>query len=89
MNEIQLKIYEIVKANIEKEESYIINADTDLITVGLDSIAFIKCIVALEEEFGIEISDEDLWMPTMNTIQKMTDKVETALVRSANKKWLT
>lgn len=43
----------------------------DLRELGLDSVAFIKMVVALEEECGREVGDEYLLLDAMNTIEKI------------------
>ena len=45
--------------------------DEDLSAIGIDSIAFIAIIVALEEEFDCEIPDEKLLVSEMNTVNKI------------------
>ncbi len=47
--------------------------DVDLTQLGLDSILFIKTIVALEEEFEVEVPDSKLLIAEMNTAQKIWD----------------
>ena len=53
--------------------------DKDLSVVGIDSLAFIRFVVALEEEFNIEFPDEKLLMSEMNTVSKILNVVETIL----------
>lgn len=43
----------------------------DLRELGLDSVAFIKMVVALEEASGREVDDEYLLLDAMNTIEKI------------------
>lgn len=43
----------------------------DLRELGLDSVAFIKMVVALEEASGREVEDEYLLLDEMNTIEKI------------------
>ena len=43
----------------------------DLRELGLDSVAFIKMIVALEEATEKEVDDEFLLLDSMNTIEKI------------------
>lgn len=50
--------------------------DEDLRELGLDSIAFIKMVLAIEETFGKEISFEHLLLDAMNTIQKILKVVQ-------------
>ena len=45
----------------------------DLREFGLDSVAFIKMVVALEEAFDKEVDDEYLLLDEMNTIEKIEE----------------
>ena len=45
----------------------------------MDSIAFIHIVVALEEEFDIEIPDEYLLLTEMNTISKIAEVISATL----------
>ena len=47
--------------------------------LGLNSMATIEIIVGLEEEFGIEVPDEDLRVELFDSVQTMADYVCTAL----------
>lgn len=72
MNEIVVnKIIEIVNENIDKLKITSDQINDDLTQLGMDSITFIRIIVALEEEYGVEIPDEYLSMTELNTILKM------------------
>lgn len=51
------------------------NIDDKLTDLGMDSILFIQIVVALEEAFEIEIPDEKLLIPEMNSINKMLDVI--------------
>ena len=53
--------------------------EEDLSILGMDSIAFIHIVVALEEEFDIEIPDEYLLLTEMNTISKIAEVISAAL----------
>ena len=70
------EILRVVNTVLEKPLSQD-QAEAELPTLGIDSIAFIRTIVALEEEFDIEIPDEYLLLTEMNTISKMTDVIST------------
>lgn len=67
------KVIKIINDNIENEEISFENIDKNLTDMGIDSIAFIQIIVALEEEFECEFPDSKLLMSELNTIQKITD----------------
>lgn len=45
----------------------------DLREYGLDSVAFIKMIVALEDALETEVEDEFLLLDAMNTIEKIEE----------------
>jgi len=66
------KIIEIINIVIENDID-IDHVDDDLTHLGLDSISFIRIIVALEEDFEIEIPDEYLQLSEMNTVKKIED----------------
>ncbi len=85
MENLQEKICDIVKSNMMKGEMKELKFDTDLSTVGMDSIMFIRNIVAIEEVFEIEIPDDYLLISTMNTVEKITDIVKTVLEMQSNK----
>ena len=72
MKEITVeKVIEILNANIENAEVTEDKLDEDLSELGMDSITFIKIIVALEEEFECEIPDSKLLIGEMNTANKI------------------
>lgn len=84
MDELQKKVIEIVNANIEQAFLTSEQIDEDLSALGMDSITFIRVIVALEEAFDIEIPDEYLLITEMNTLSKMTDVISTVLDNQNN-----
>ena len=53
------------------EEAGAAGKQDDLRPLGLDSVAFIKVVVALEEATGKEVDDAYLLLDAMNTIEKM------------------
>ena len=77
-NEISEKVLDIIKTNIGIE-IYPWQFDEDLNVIGIDSISFIQIVVALEDNFEIEIHDEKLLMEEMGTFNKITMVVASAL----------
>ncbi len=71
-----LKVFNMNMDNMKVDTTQI---DKDLSVVGIDSLAFIRFVVALEEEFNIEFPDEKLLMSEMNTVSKILNVVETIL----------
>ena len=53
--------------------------EIELSTLDIDSIKFIHIIVALEENYHVEIPDEYLLITEMNTISKMSNVMKSIL----------
>ena len=53
-----------------------IDIDTSLADINLDSIKFIKIVVALEEKFDFEFDDEKLLITEFPTVKTMIEYVE-------------
>ena len=73
------KVLQIINCNMENTELSAKQIEEDLSILGMDSIAFIHIVVALEEEFDIEIPDEYLLLTEMNTISKIAEVISAAL----------
>lgn len=75
MRGIEEKVLKIVNSVIEDTEISIDQVDSDLSKLGMDSIAFIRMVIAIEEEFDIEVPDEYLLVPEINTMEKIINIV--------------
>lgn len=73
------RIVEILNANLEGRGITAQQADEDLTALGLDSIAFIRVVIGLEDGLGIEIPDEHLLLSEMNTISKIASVVSAVM----------
>ena len=69
-------IFDTIKANFDEEQFSNISLDTEMLSVGIDSITFITIIVSLEEKFGFEFDNEMLLITAFPTIKSMVDYVE-------------
>ena len=56
---------------IVSEQAGAAGKNDDLRELGLDSVAFIQMVVALEDASGKEVDDEYLLLDSMNTIEKI------------------
>ena len=67
---VKKAIVQSLKLNIEPDEI----ADDESLFEGLgaDSIAALEIVCALEEEFGIEVDDEDLRVELFDSVQAMS-----------------
>ena len=54
--EIEQKIFELIKKNIANEKMDILANLTDL---GINSITFVKILIAIENEYDFEFDDDD------------------------------
>lgn len=76
MTDIQKKALEVIVSNLDAKIADKVFLDTDFAGVGIDSITFIKVIVALEGEFNFEFDDEMLLITAFPTIRTMVEYVE-------------
>lgn len=67
------KVIEILNENLENIELNEALLDSDLTELGLDSLMFVQIIVALEDEFDLEIPDSKLMIGEMNTVSKIIE----------------
>ncbi len=58
------------------EEAGKAGKNDDLRELGLDSVAFIQMVVALEDASGKEVDDEFLLLDSMNTIEKIKRAIQ-------------
>ncbi|MFR8001708.1 MAG: acyl carrier protein [Hydrogeniiclostridium sp.] len=59
--------------------------EEDLLALGMDSILFIRVVVALEEAFSIEIPDEYLLMTELNTASKIVDVISAQIGKTGGR----
>lgn len=75
--EIIEKIKEIIRATLKGELDTTEITETTLLVdeVGINSIAAIEILVRIENEFEIEIDDEDLSVELIRTIATLADYI--------------
>ncbi|BCK01469.1 phosphopantetheine-binding protein [Anaerocolumna chitinilytica] len=73
MNDIIIKIIDIVNEVTEDTKITEESLEMSFEELGIDSIAFISIIISLEEEFCIEIPDENLLLSELNTVHKIAE----------------
>lgn len=66
------KILEAVNGCLKGTRITLEQSDEKLDKAGLDSIAFIRLVVTLEDEFNCRIPDEKLQMGEMDTLNKIS-----------------
>lgn len=72
-NVIRETVCNIITTNIEDITLTSADSKVDLSDLGMDSIRFVRMIVALEESFNVEIPAEYLIVSEMNTIEKIVN----------------
>ena len=60
LDEIEKSVIEIIKKSLNNKNVYV-NKESDLAAIGVDSISFVKIIVDIECEFGVEFDVEELF----------------------------
>lgn len=73
---VEGKVRAIISANCESKNANEISLDGNLQDMGINSISFIKLVLALEKEFGIEIDDENLIFDVFQTSRSIINYVE-------------
>jgi acyl carrier protein len=74
MKNIEQRIKKIIKEKLDIKEKNILNHSSFVEDLGADSLDTVELIMALEEEFNIEISDEEA--EKINTIQQSIEYIE-------------
>lgn len=69
-------VLKCIKSILKEEGFSSAKPDDDLVsTIGLDSLAFARIIVALEDEFNCTIPDSELFMSKLNTMNKISSAI--------------
>jgi acyl carrier protein len=74
MSSVQDKVFEIVCDQLTLDRSQVAPESSFLEDLGADSLDIVQLIMALEEEYHLEISDEDA--EKIRTIQDIVDYIE-------------
>lgn len=68
-NQLHTEVFEIVASLLNKEVSDMrLSMETNLLELGINSVDYIRIVVALESKLNIEFDDEDLNYERFNTI---------------------
>lgn len=79
--EIEQIIRDKLAEIVEIENVNAVSLDEDLKEYGMSSLNAIELVVALEMEFGIEFSEDDLQVDNLCTIQKLINVVKKYMER--------
>ena len=75
MSDIEARVKKIIAEQLGVEESQVTNAKAFVADLGADSLDTVELVMALEDEFGIEIPDEDA--EKISTVQNAIDYANT------------
>ncbi|MGA5691429.1 acyl carrier protein [Cytobacillus pseudoceanisediminis] len=75
--DIEQTIVDCIKPLIQAEQE--INATTNLLELGMDSMNFIRLVVSLEEEFDIEIPDEEILLVNFMNVDSILGVVQRSI----------
>lgn len=79
MSEVMVKVKKIVVEHLDVEENRVTPDASFVDALGADSLDIVEMVLAFEDEFGIEIPDEDA-----EKIQKVQDAVDYIIAKSGN-----
>jgi len=71
MSDIEVRVKKIIAEQLGVEEFQVTNEKAFVADLGADSLDTVELVMALEDEFGIEIPDEDA--EKINTVQNAID----------------
>jgi len=77
LNGTESKVMEILREQSEISDEIL--KESKLIDLGINSLSFIKIVVALEKEFDFKFDIEDLNIERFETISSISDYVEAKL----------
>lgn len=74
--DVQQQVIEIISKTLKLDN---LGSETKFEDTGADSIAFIKTVVTLEDEFNIEFEDDYLYTEVLPTIGAMIEYINSKL----------
>ncbi len=72
---VEEKVKKIFTENLVEFDIGEIDLNQNLIEQGVNSIIFIKVVIAIEKEFGFEFEDKDLNLDNFLNLDKLVDYV--------------
>lgn len=72
----ELIIREQLQEILEITNAFEITLEDDLREYGMDSLNAVELVASLEDKFGIEFNEEDLFVESLNSIQKLVDIIK-------------
>lgn len=77
------QIFEIIKEKVIEtldSDNTEVNEESNISQLGVSSIAYVKLLIFIEEEFDIMFDDDDLLMSDDITVKELAKKIESLII---------
>ena len=77
---VEANILEIVQKQIGEDNDLIVTSDSQLEDLNIDSLDFIEIIIAAEDSFNIEFTDDALYMGKFTFLSDLINYVDSLVL---------
>ncbi|HEX2927238.1 MAG TPA: acyl carrier protein [Ruminiclostridium sp.] len=74
-NDIEQRLIRILKEKLGVDESADIRPEDSFYSLNINSLSFIKLIVEVEKEFGIEFEENSIDMDRLGTLKSLSEYI--------------
>lgn len=76
VNDVELRLKRIMIEKLEVDETADIRSEDSFYYWNLNSLSFIKLIVEVEKEFGLEIDEDSISLDKLGTLKSLAEYIQ-------------